>query len=456
MWNLFITSEYSRAYELDGMLSSHAIEVDVNTAQEAEEVFDAISYCKGACVIRMLQSYLGPNVFATALNKYLNQYKYSNAVTKDLWAALAKESGKDVDAIMANWTAKQGFPLITAKMNDDGTLTLSQKRYLSSSSGDEKENKDDTVWSVPISVRVSGSKDMQAILLTKQEQVFTNKDIKGLEKGKWVHLNGNSTGFYVVEYDDAMFKLLTDALSKNDESLSEIDRLCLVRDTKALSSNGTKGATKQLLNLFKACTNEVSYPLWDVIISSAGDIAHLIDGDKNVLPQYNIAMQKVLTPIYKELGWEGKQDEDETRSGLLRPLILGAMGKYENEEVKQQGLKLFGDFIGGNVEAVDSALKSTVFSMGMKFGTAKDFESLRAFYIKADDPADKTWSLRSLGLTRDPKCISTLLEWILTNDKEVRSQDKVFPFRTVAHTLAGRDLAFKFLQVLSQFFCFFD
>ena len=60
-----------------------------------------------------------------------------------------------------------------------------------------------------------------------------------------VHLNGISTGFYVVEYDDAMFKLLTAALSKNDES----------------SSNGTKGATKQLSDSFKACTNGISYPL---------------------------------------------------------------------------------------------------------------------------------------------------------------------------------------------------
>ena len=114
-----------------------------------------------------------------------------------------------------------------------------------------------------------------------------------------------------------------------------------------------------------------------------------MDGDKNVLSQYNSVMQQVSTPIYKELGWEGEQDEDETRFGLLRPSILGAMVKYENEKVKQQGLKLFGDVIGGNVQAVDAALKTTVFSIGMKFDTAKDFKSLKAFYVKADDPAMK-------------------------------------------------------------------
>lgn len=72
MWNLFITSEYSRAYELDGMLTSNPIEVQVATAAAAEEVFDTISYCKGASVIRMLQSYLGDDAFRAGLSKYLN------------------------------------------------------------------------------------------------------------------------------------------------------------------------------------------------------------------------------------------------------------------------------------------------------------------------------------------------------------------------------------------------
>ncbi|ETO07096.1 hypothetical protein RFI_30296 [Reticulomyxa filosa] len=45
--NIFITSEYSRAFELDGMATSHQIEVDAQTPAEADEVFDAISYCKG-------------------------------------------------------------------------------------------------------------------------------------------------------------------------------------------------------------------------------------------------------------------------------------------------------------------------------------------------------------------------------------------------------------------------
>ena len=114
MWNMFITSEFSRAFELDGMLTSHPIEVAVKTAEEADDIFDAISYCKGACIIRMIQAFIGAKTFAKALNKYLNKFAYSNAITEDLWSYLSAESGKNITQIMSNWTQKQGFPLIEA------------------------------------------------------------------------------------------------------------------------------------------------------------------------------------------------------------------------------------------------------------------------------------------------------------------------------------------------------
>ena len=39
------------------------LQVDVNHVDEIDEIFDAISYRKGAAVIRMLQSYLGAEIF---------------------------------------------------------------------------------------------------------------------------------------------------------------------------------------------------------------------------------------------------------------------------------------------------------------------------------------------------------------------------------------------------------
>ena len=54
IWQKYVKSEFPTAFQLDGMLSSHAIEVPVPTVSSVNSVFDGITYCKGACVIVMV------------------------------------------------------------------------------------------------------------------------------------------------------------------------------------------------------------------------------------------------------------------------------------------------------------------------------------------------------------------------------------------------------------------
>eukprot|EP01083_Nonionella_stella_P286878 976436_1 len=229
IWNLYMIREYANAFKLDGMLSSHPIEVPVLTAKGADEVFDIISYCKGSCVIVMLQSFLGDDAFQKGLINYLNKFKYSNAVTTDLWHYLSQSSGKDVAKIMQCWTRSQGFPVIEGKISDkaNGKLLLKQSRYLSSGKPSKKE--DNTIWNVPIVMKIDGK--IVRILLDSREKEFTIPEIKNC---KYVHLNANSKGFYCTQYDPSMLS----SLFANNDSLTDTDQLCLIRDLKALSKSG--------------------------------------------------------------------------------------------------------------------------------------------------------------------------------------------------------------------------
>jgi len=47
-----------RAMELDALRTSHAIATDVEDPSEISQLFDSISYSKGASIIRMLEAYL--------------------------------------------------------------------------------------------------------------------------------------------------------------------------------------------------------------------------------------------------------------------------------------------------------------------------------------------------------------------------------------------------------------
>uniref|UniRef100_A0A453KP58 Uncharacterized protein n=1 Tax=Aegilops tauschii subsp. strangulata TaxID=200361 RepID=A0A453KP58_AEGTS len=91
-WNIWaqFLDRTTTALRLDSLEASHPIEVEIHHASEVDQIFDAISYDKGASVIRMLQSYLGAERFQKAMASYMKKYAYSNAKTEDLWAVLEK------------------------------------------------------------------------------------------------------------------------------------------------------------------------------------------------------------------------------------------------------------------------------------------------------------------------------------------------------------------------------
>lgn len=69
-------------------------QVPIAHAEEVEEVFDAISYYKGACVVRMVFAVVGEENFREGLRRYFQKYGYGNTVTTELWDAWSEVSGK--------------------------------------------------------------------------------------------------------------------------------------------------------------------------------------------------------------------------------------------------------------------------------------------------------------------------------------------------------------------------
>jgi aminopeptidase 2 len=135
-WNpysSFINAHLRRALDLDSQRSSHPIEVPCPEESMINQIFDAISYSKGASVLRMLSNMIGEETFLKGVSIYLKKNLYGNAVTKDLWDGISEASGLDIAKIMENWTLKVGFPVITVEETSEG-LKVRQNRFLSKQS----------------------------------------------------------------------------------------------------------------------------------------------------------------------------------------------------------------------------------------------------------------------------------------------------------------------------------
>ena len=76
------------ALAVDGLHSTRPIEYPVGPPKEAEGMFDLLTYEKGCGVLRMLEQYIGPDVFRDGVRTYLKAHAYGNTVTADLWDAL--------------------------------------------------------------------------------------------------------------------------------------------------------------------------------------------------------------------------------------------------------------------------------------------------------------------------------------------------------------------------------
>src|SRR6202521_238011 len=115
-WTSFGVSR-AAAFAVDGLWNTRPIEFPVRAPRDADAMFDVLTYEKGASVLRMLEQYLGPEVFRDGVRGYLREHAYGNADTGDLWAALGQAAGAPIPAVMDGWIFRPGFPLVSARLD---------------------------------------------------------------------------------------------------------------------------------------------------------------------------------------------------------------------------------------------------------------------------------------------------------------------------------------------------
>uniref|UniRef100_A0A674CMF8 Aminopeptidase n=1 Tax=Salmo trutta TaxID=8032 RepID=A0A674CMF8_SALTR len=147
-WNikdLIVLNDIQTVFQVDSLASSHPLsskEDDVQTSSDITQLFDSITYSKGAAVLRMLADYLDERVFLNGLRKYLQAFQYSNTVHKDLWEYL-QEVKADIAEVMDTWTKQMGYPVITINTTNGA---VSQEHFLQNQTSDYEVNYDPVNW----------------------------------------------------------------------------------------------------------------------------------------------------------------------------------------------------------------------------------------------------------------------------------------------------------------------
>ncbi len=198
LWEDFQREETLSSMRKDGLLSTHPIRVEVKSPDEISEIFDEISYGKGASILRMTEQFIGEGRFREGIYQYLKSHEYSNATGEDLWSSLSGASKIDVSSLMKSWLEKGGFPLVKVRESDDAIFVSQQKfSYLG--------NEDPYLWQVPLFLDRSGKK--KKLLLKKKETKIKNSD--------GIKINANGEGYYRLLFEG---NLIDKMLAENSSS----------------------------------------------------------------------------------------------------------------------------------------------------------------------------------------------------------------------------------------------
>jgi aminopeptidase N len=126
MWAGHLAFGKQRAYRTDQGPISHPIRQPVHNTDEAASIFDAITYDKGASVLHQLMTYVGEENFSAGMTAYFARHAWSNTALQDLIDALAKASGRDLDAWRAGWLDTAGTDVLALERDGDGFVLVAE------------------------------------------------------------------------------------------------------------------------------------------------------------------------------------------------------------------------------------------------------------------------------------------------------------------------------------------
>ena len=390
----FQTSGAPYALKRDATDGVQSVHVEVKHPDEINTLFDgAIVYAKGSRLMHMLRRWLGDHAFRKGLGAYFEKHQYGNTIGRDLWDALSQASGRDVAAFMDAWLEQPGYPVVTAKVEND-CLILTQKQFFIG----EHEDKG-RLWPVPLNSNWQGLPDT----LTTERLEIPNYAALAAQNDGALRLNTENTAHYITDYQGE----LLDALLNNLSSLDNISKLQIVQERRLLAESG-KISYADLLPVISKLANETSYMVVSAVSQVLEGLNRFVDEGSQTEEDYKALLKILSQSNFDRLGFEkqeGESDEDE----MVRQLIVGNMIKADDETAKAQASQIF-DKYRDNLEKLPASIRLQVLVNQIKHHESKELTKLYLdLYVASNDGSFKNALSTGLSYTKNKETLDELL-----------------------------------------------
>ncbi|KWU42560.1 putative AAP1-alanine/arginine aminopeptidase [Rhodotorula sp. JG-1b] len=416
----FITAHLARALSLDALRSSHPIEMPCPDEDTIQQIFDALTYSKGASCLKMLSNFVGEEKFLKGVSIYLKEHLYGNARTQDLMAGISEASGQDVGKMMDNWLSKTGFPLITVEETEKG-LKVRQNRFFATADATPEE--DQTLWHVPlqllvVDLKTGKSKVHSELVLSERETTIEIEDVANTT----YKLNAETCGVYRTLYPTSrLAKLGSEAGKGNTSKFSLNDRMGLVQDASVVASSGY-AKTSGSLTLLSQMKGEEENLVWQEIATALGSIVSTWwEQPEEVRDAISKFRRELFKPVAQRLGFDFKESDDADTTEL-RSTAISVLAAAGDEETLAEYRRRFGAFMEKNDDSeIPGDLKTSIYAQSVRFGGEKVYEKVVEVYQNPPTPAHKSSAIVALCSAEKPELVDRTIKMMMTGD--VKNQD---------------------------------
>ncbi|KAE8738138.1 hypothetical protein FOCC_FOCC016380 [Frankliniella occidentalis] len=418
-----------------------AMSSPVITLDGVEAKFDRISYKKGGAVLRMFEHIMGTETFKKAMHRYLSVNSFKNGSPDRLFRAMDAEiallaesplpEGVTFAQVAKTWTEQAGVPVVTATRDyDKAQLTVSQEKFMYAESED---GDGDTLWYVPIPVEVQPksadwSWSLTAAAANKRwltpEAPSLSRDLDA-SKTEWIVLNPRQIGYYLVNYDEANWKLLSAELAANPNALHASSRTQLVHDALALARAG-KLSYEVALPFLQSLKLEREATPW-----RAGVVALTFLRERLTATPAGYALKAFIKDItadaYSAVGfsvpdtWQSFKDFSKDDERFLRYYLASYACDAGNELCAEAAVKALTMSLDEG-EMIHADVRTTALCYGVQ-NSADLFEKVLQEWKSAETSTEQAAHATALACTLEHKLLENVLDDILDGSLVKSSSD---------------------------------
>ena len=411
------------AMSADSLPSARRIREPVADSDGIAGVFDEITYGKGAGVLSMLESYVGPDRFRDGVRKYLRTHAFGTATGDDFLKSIAEAAGDPaVQGAMSSFLDQPGVPLIAVTLDcrrDGARVHLSQQPYRQLGVRQTQRQR----WQVPVCIRVPQGR--QCKLLDSVSGMLPLATCPA-----WVMPNADGAGYYRFTLNTAG----TQALLAQLQQLSALEQMALADSVLA----GFRAGNVNFASVMRLAAALATSPVPEV---ATAPLSLLTTVHERLLDDgARAALATEITAIYGPAlaQLDGQRPEQRLLANeLTRFIALRGADSDLRTRLADGAVQFLGSSDSARVhgDALDHDLLGVALIVAVRERGSPVFDLIAAKLSRIDQAADRDLLITALGSARDLALLQRARAMLLAGTLRRAEVD------ALAFTLFGDDRA---------------